>query len=576
MKWYAVLTWGWISFLSSSVLASQNPLNIPSVTNIAALKALGAASAQYGTVYVKAYAGGLFGGGTFIWKPASVATPNVCTIFQATGVSNGRWFRQLPGNALTVYDCGASGNNSDDDTAASQALLTISGANSNPIFPCGSYVWTATVTSSALRQHIQGGGQFCTQIRFAPTADDIALLVSAGSDPVTGSSISGIAFTSDDCTHVKTAISLSDVSVFDLENVSVSGSCSVAGTALWHDPSNASTALLIAGRDAITVRKPTFQADRPEVITANPNTSRSSDEDCDHCHFQDQYLIAYQNPTILVDPTIAVNLSNVTFDGYQALVGGTSCFSFVNTHLTVASTEVSFLGAPRCEQGSDPTAYSIDVQPGGTGSLQNFYIQGFRFDTSRLGLRLGANVLRTTLANSVFQRTSGDVITAVGSGGTKIRLINVSSQNGATATFTSYAQTSGDYTGSSQPIPFNAEYEYWDGTGINYPFFTENSAKVWHNSRSLPDATTLGLPAAVANGMKAGTLTLSAYSATGPIVEYAVVNFNASNEALLINSGNVQTSAGAGKIGIIYNGGNIQISNNMGQTLTIVLTITWF
>jgi hypothetical protein len=82
------------------------------------LQALGSNSAKTHILQVLSYHSGTNkGGGLFVWSPQSTSQPDNCTIFAASGVTTGRWTRQLAG-ALDATMCGAWWDNSHDDAAA--------------------------------------------------------------------------------------------------------------------------------------------------------------------------------------------------------------------------------------------------------------------------------------------------------------------------------------------------------------------------------------------------------------------------------------------------------------------------
>jgi hypothetical protein len=112
--------------------AAQGPnttRTFPSITGTGGLVGLGAASSQYVNAVVTVQglaAAGDGGGGLFTWSAASTATADHGTIFAATGVSTGRWLRQLPGY-LTPQMFGAKCDGSTDDSTAFSYALTATG-----------------------------------------------------------------------------------------------------------------------------------------------------------------------------------------------------------------------------------------------------------------------------------------------------------------------------------------------------------------------------------------------------------------------------------------------------------------
>lgn len=140
--------------------------SVQAVANIAALQAIGTGLSPQ--VYVQGYRiVGDGGGGAFNWNPISTASPDLCVVFQATGVSVGRWVRNLSGTHLTVKQCGAVGDSVTDDTAAEQAGInaianggvvnTIQSAPAGKlVWPAGTYKTTATLNIGPLANNNVG------------------------------------------------------------------------------------------------------------------------------------------------------------------------------------------------------------------------------------------------------------------------------------------------------------------------------------------------------------------------------------------------------------------------------------
>lgn len=145
--------------LSGSVLAANIPPGIQAVPSITALEAIGIGSPQYTSIYVQSYYPGLGkGGGIFIWNPTSTASSDGCTVFLATGLSTGRWIRTDYGQQLDLFQCGAKGDNTTDDTAAIQNLENAAFTNSVIAFyPTGIFRLFSTITMAQGVRH-QGIG----------------------------------------------------------------------------------------------------------------------------------------------------------------------------------------------------------------------------------------------------------------------------------------------------------------------------------------------------------------------------------------------------------------------------------
>jgi hypothetical protein len=139
------------------LLMAQGPNTMrtfPSITGTGGIVGLGAASAQYvnATVTVQGYAApNDGGGGTFQWNASSTATADAGTVFAASGVSTGRWIRQITG-PVTPEMWNARGNGTTDDTSAVQACINALVPNSARTQCSGSlsYAISSTISISGV------------------------------------------------------------------------------------------------------------------------------------------------------------------------------------------------------------------------------------------------------------------------------------------------------------------------------------------------------------------------------------------------------------------------------------------
>jgi hypothetical protein len=301
-------------------------------------------------------------------------------------------------DVVSVKDFGAVGDGVADDTAAIQAAINSFASGRGAVYiPPGTYKVTSTITVAQDRIHLVGAGSWATQLLFSPTANGSCLKLSKGASVLFQGSVKGICFFSNDSTYTKSALEIVDVSGYNIEDIVVGGSVVSGGSNFWSGGAAGSRGIWVKGREAIRVDRIYAYADKPIEISANPNNSIS----IDHAYFTNCYLGA--NNFACVSINDGVNLTNVSFDGYQAWVLGAYGLYWVDSTTTGVSQTLSLFNV-RTEQGTNSSAYSVYISH--NSNLQSFTIENSQLDSARNGIYL-RKVERASIYNVLDGSSSG-------------------------------------------------------------------------------------------------------------------------------------------------------------------------
>ncbi|HRI02024.1 MAG TPA: hypothetical protein PK006_13315 [Saprospiraceae bacterium] len=152
------------------------------------------------------------------------------------------------------------------------------------------------------------------------------------------------------------------------------------------------TGIIIRGRECISIRDMMIYANKPIEVQKNPN--KQNPIDADHFCFNNLYLGAFLNPVIEIMED--VHLMHMTFDGFQAWVGGTHGFKWVDANENsrpYASLNLR-LDNVKWEQANlqqNPTFIQIELNK---PALQNLVIQNIYggLNTKGLSFRKVSNI----------------------------------------------------------------------------------------------------------------------------------------------------------------------------------------
>ncbi|MBX3601718.1 MAG: hypothetical protein KF863_13920 [Rubrivivax sp.] len=291
---------------------------------------------------------------------------------------------QAYGTSIVSHGADPSGATPSDaalDAAVAAAPSSSGGYGGLVYIPPGRYLFKLPHVISRQRVHVVGAGQWATTLVYRPSDDHTAFLTySAGASISNECSLRDLTVFSDDATHTKTAIRAVDTSALSVRNVRVTGTVRSLRSLCWGGGRSGSIALHMLGREATDISNFYAYADRPILLDRNPNMSGRQAIDCDHAHFCNLYLYATQHPCI--EAVSGLNLTNATFDGYQAWVGGTHGFYWADSASTSVSVNLRFANV-RLEQGVDRGAYSFYIARSANMAMLSFL--NIRNDPGRRG-----------------------------------------------------------------------------------------------------------------------------------------------------------------------------------------------
>jgi hypothetical protein len=228
---------------------------------------------------------------------------------------------------VSVKDFGALGDGSDATQAIQAALDAAASAvflGGAIYFPAGTYRVTSTIKVKRDRTLIYGSGT-SSRINFVPTEHDQVCFEFLKDDksPINQCQMRDLAFFSTDTTYRKVCLKLVDISLCSFYNIQTL-------SPHWSDSSGQSNFLWILGRDQTTIIQTLIYADKPIRISPIPEGHSGLIIGIDHFNFHGMTLAALaENPLVTIDS--GVNLTQVSFTGYQAWIRGTHGIYWVDT-----------------------------------------------------------------------------------------------------------------------------------------------------------------------------------------------------------------------------------------------------
>ena len=315
------------------------------------------------------------------------------------------------------------------------------------------YTTSGTINLITDRLFLIGDGQLSSVINFKPAGNIPAIhLKAAAAVPIVQNKLIGFTIDGTGNTQTKVGIRLTDVDVCQLEDISIANFTSAGVDCIG---------LQTRGRDLTSVKNLTIVTDIPISIEDNPNSTI----DIDHFNFNNLYIVGTDittNPLIIVAD--GVNLTDVSFDGYQAWAKGTHGFYWTDTTTVGASYDLSFRNV-RLEQSTSNAAYMFYISH--NSSLQNLNFQNIRGGTGTNGYYL-RNVHTVNIKNSYYTNIESLIALNIDVSVRTLVIDNCFWQTGTTFTSSGQTLVSGDMT-IYGAIPPSAHYN--DTTTVPLPHF---------------------------------------------------------------------------------------------------------
>lgn len=323
---------------------------------------------------------GYSGGNIYLAAVVTAGTDDNGALIKSTGNIKIELYGIFP-NGVYVDQFGADKNGSNDAKTAFQACTDYLGLNGViRLSDNASYLITSggwTISNNGVK--VIGAGLESTTITFSPTANGTLLTIDRGAI-VSYGRLAHFTIFSSDATYTKTALDLYSVDNWKFDEVRIGGSVSNGmGSSVWGGPG--SIGVRTRGHQVSRFNGFTCFAERPVLLSLNPYVFLH----LDHFHFTDCFFIGGMNyPLVegdLGSGTALRNISEMTFDGYQAWVAGTHGFQWDQLNSTIASTGVSQkwkFANVRWEGGASTSAYAFYC-------THDAGVQGVMFDNCHTG-----------------------------------------------------------------------------------------------------------------------------------------------------------------------------------------------
>jgi hypothetical protein len=428
-------------------------------------------------------------------------------------------------------------------TAAVASAVAALGGAGIVEFPAGIYLMDTETTIASDRVTLEGSGPNATIVQFDPTGTATCFNFTKGASSIVQAGVRGFGFQSSN-SNTKTAIAIRDGRMCVVSDIGInSGS--------WLGAS--SVGLQTLGRDTLRVERMSMYCSRPVLISVNPNFATLH---CDHFHFTDCELGSTLTAGKIIEIADGVNISDPTFDGYQAWTLGKYGLFWQDTTSTVASYGLSLKGV-RTEQATDSTGYSVLLNTSGQ-TLRGFKLDASVLDNLRNGIFL-RNVHRVELASSEYTGTTGVALDMTFVSSSELLLNNFWAQAGSTAALTNaILRLSTRPPLSTSPLPSQGIYGFAKSGLLLGDAISQATISLANNATAAlsTDGNMLGVLT-----VWTGESVAAIFMIAGP--NHAVVVINDSQSLFSVTAGT------ASKTNIYWSAGNAryEIENKRGSTI---------
>jgi len=414
-----------------------------------------------------------------------------------------------------------------------------------------------------MRVQFYGDGKQATTIFFNPSVSSTPLFAIATSS---GSFMTQISFKRfgviGQGSVAKIGILAQDTSLLTIEDVAMT---------LLNSTDGNSIGIKLQGRELTTINRVDVNADKPMVISDNPN----SIIDVDHLYVRDSYFIASStNPIITIDS--GVNLTNVVFDGGSWVKGGYGVY-WVDSSAVAASQNLVIRNI-RWEQSTNPNGYIVDIEH--NSMLQNFSMDNVYGGVYTNGVKL-RNVKWVSLENVIYVGSS----TAFNANTSTwpINFKNVFFQLGSTSTFGSLVKVVD--SGRSNQVGTVYSFAIWDNP-ISTTAFNINQLSIGTNTpyASLAVLGTLGTnPVRIMSStgdtllhiLQNGNVSVGTSTDVGPLYVGGETGITWSANSVAPSRGLVTIGTGGTAGGSLWiNTGSLAVGNGINSGLGIDGTYT--